>query len=78
MYIPITILNNWLNLRCYFEINYNLACKNGTFGYKCSLRCGNCRGKEHCHHINGTCMNGCDNGYQGLQCNEGWDIKSRT
>lgn len=32
-----------------------------------------CNGDEpkQCHHINGTCINGCDSGYQGPNCTEG-------
>lgn len=35
------------------------------------MLCGNCIESEQCHHINGTCMNGCDRGYQGLHCTQG-------
>lgn len=40
-------------------------------GENCGIACGNCLAKEQCHHINGTCMNGCDRGYQGSKCTEG-------
>ena len=41
------------------------------FGENCTEHCGNCLNSEQCHHINGTCMNGCDRGYEGLYCTEG-------
>lgn len=47
------------------------ACSGGVYGQNCSLPCGQCLDNEQCHHINGTCMNGCGRGYQGLNCTEG-------
>ena len=41
------------------------------FGENCTESCGNCLKSEQCHHINGTCMKGCDRGYQGFNCTEG-------
>ncbi|XP_065927125.1 adhesion G protein-coupled receptor B1 isoform X5 [Magallana gigas] len=35
-----------------------------------SVICGNCFESQQCHHINGTCMNGCSRGYQGVHCTE--------
>lgn len=40
----------------------------GTFGQSCIKGCGNCVHNEQCHHINGSCINGCDPGYDGTQC----------
>ncbi|XP_061192787.1 multiple epidermal growth factor-like domains protein 10 [Saccostrea echinata] len=45
-------------------------CDDGKFGLKCDQPCGFCFGKEQCHHINGTCLNGCDRGYQGINCTQ--------
>lgn len=28
-------------------------------------------GSVQCNHINGTCMNGCDSGFEGLNCTKG-------
>ncbi|XP_078327577.1 uncharacterized protein LOC111116527 isoform X2 [Crassostrea virginica] len=44
------------------------VCKQGFFGDECSRRCGNCRNKQTCHHINGSCLNGCDEGVKGWNC----------
>lgn len=46
-------------------------CTNHMYGENCSISCGNCFAREQCDHINGTCMNGCDNGFQGYSCTEG-------
>ena len=48
-----------------------LECDDGTFGQDCKQACGNCLGEEQCDHVNGTCLNGCDAGYKGLECAEG-------
>lgn len=54
------------------------ACNGGMYGTNCSVTCGNCFESQQCHHINGTCMDGCDDRYQGLKCIEGKDIKVRN
>lgn len=41
------------------------------YGKNCSLSCGHCFKLEQCHNMNGTCMNGCDSGYNGFNCAEG-------
>lgn len=52
-------------------ITIHLACTGGMYGSNCSVICGNCFESQQCHHINGTCMNGCSRGYQGVHCTEG-------
>lgn len=32
--------------------------------------CGHCHDSQQCHHINGTCLNGCASGYKGVKCTE--------
>ena len=44
---------------------------NNTFGQNCTGVCGHCSENEQCHHINGTCLNGCDPGFNGLKCDQG-------
>lgn len=41
------------------------------YGTNCTEKCGSCLNVEQCHHINGTCMNGCDRGFYGSYCIEG-------
>lgn len=53
------------------------ACNGGMYGTNCSVTCGNCFESQQCHHINGTCMDGCDDRYQGLKCIEGKDNQSK-
>ena len=46
-------------------------CAGGVFGQDWTERCGKCVGKEPCHHIYGICMNGCDPGYETINCTKG-------
>lgn len=48
-----------------------LACSQNMYGGNCSKSCGHCFNSEPCHNINGTCMDGCDSGYNGSKCTEG-------
>lgn len=52
-------------------------CDARTFGPNCAETCGNCAGNEQCHHVNATCLNGCNPGFQGLNCTEG-NLQSNT
>ena len=47
------------------------GCDNNMFGQNCSKPCGKCLGLKQCDHINGTCMAGCNRGFQGELCYEG-------
>jgi hypothetical protein len=40
-----------------------------TYGENCKMSCGNCKDNITCNHINGTCMNGCADGWSGENCN---------
>lgn len=44
------------------------ACEHGSYGVDCKGICGQCRDINQCFHINGTCLTGCDVGYQGKYC----------
>lgn len=50
---------------------FSIDCDSNMFGQDCREKCGECVNKEHCHHINGTCLNGCNQGYRGLECKQG-------
>ena len=41
------------------------------FGQGCMESCGHCVALKQCHHVNGSCLNGCDRGYQGIKCKKG-------
>lgn len=45
-----------------------IECKKGTFGSECERTCGKCLNMTHCHQVNGTCLHGCELGYQGHRC----------
>ncbi|XP_065924897.1 receptor-type tyrosine-protein phosphatase alpha isoform X4 [Magallana gigas] len=45
-------------------------CDGHKFGQNCSKECGHCLEKEACHHVNGSCLNGCDLGYHGANCTQ--------
>ena len=46
-------------------------CDDGMYGVNCSKTCGACEDNEACHHINGSCLTGCDRGYYGQRCEKG-------
>ena len=50
---------------------FSIECDHNTFGKHCEEECGGCVNDEQCHHINGTCLNGCKRGFQGIMCNQG-------
>ena len=41
------------------------------FGKHCQEVCGKCLNDGQCHHINGSCLYGCNPGYYGIDCREG-------
>ena len=43
-------------------------CQDGKYGDGCQMDCGRCRDFKHCHHVNGTCLSGCEQGYIGGKC----------
>ena len=55
-----------------------LECGNNTFGKGCTGVCGHCSENEQCHHINGSCLNGCDPGFRGLKCDQGNYLNIKT
>ena len=51
------------------------ACDQRTYGENCSEICSpNCAGLDQaCDNVNGSCISGCDVGYQGEKCDAGKD-----
>lgn len=50
----------------------NVECTAGYFGLECKSKCvGHCKDNKQCNHINGTCDDGCKDGYTGSDCTEG-------
>lgn len=60
--IPMSLIE----LRNYKQIV--LACEKGLYGVDCMESCGHCRDVNQCSNINGTCLAGCDAGYEGVLC----------
>ena len=54
-----------------FNFYLSKECDNNTFGVNCTGVCGHCTEKEQCHHVNGTCLHGCEPGFNGFQCDQG-------
>lgn len=52
-------------------------CAGNTYGLECTKLCTNCRDGEQCDHVNGSCLNGCDKGVHGVNCDKG-KIKFET
>ncbi|KAK3778575.1 hypothetical protein RRG08_059543 [Elysia crispata] len=52
------------------ELNHNLVCENNTYGPNCLDKCSPyCDGaNSSCDRINGSCIFGCLDGYQGAFC----------
>jgi hypothetical protein len=53
------------------DFKYTPECSDNHYGPDCSQTCGKCREDKQCHHINGSCSDGCDTGYKGDKCDEG-------
>lgn len=50
--------------------SFIIECDGNKYGAGCQQSCGSCLRSEQCHHKNGSCLNGCDPGYQGLSCKD--------
>jgi hypothetical protein len=48
-----------------------LECDGKKYGAGCQDNCGDCLDYKQCHHINGSCLDGCDIGYVGDFCKTG-------
>ena len=64
----------WVNLICLNFVFKFIECDGGRYGQNCSEICGGCHGNEQCHHIDGTCPNGCNRGYSGDRCTQSKDF----
>lgn len=52
-----------------------LACNATWYGAGCKFQCGHCFGEDKCHHVNGSCLLGCQEGFTGDLClNRKWCI----
>lgn len=56
-----------------YTIFLKKGCPFGYYGPNCESKCvGYCVDNESCNHINGLCDNGCNDGWTGENCAEGW------
>lgn len=44
------------------------ACKHGYYGENCTNTCWNCSNNQTCNNVNGTCIDGCSEGFKGDFC----------
>lgn len=47
---------------------FPIVCGLGYYGAECQQECGNCRDLSQCFHTNGSCLTGCEAGYDGEMC----------
>uniref|UniRef100_K1R1S2 Scavenger receptor class F member 2 n=1 Tax=Magallana gigas TaxID=29159 RepID=K1R1S2_MAGGI len=63
------VMNNLCEVEVY-------DCERGWYGVNCEETCGHCRDMDQCSNTNGTCLTGCDAGFQGelchTTCDPGW------
>ncbi|XP_052678192.1 scavenger receptor class F member 2-like [Crassostrea angulata] len=64
-------LSSISNITIYFRTeNLPWECDSDMYGPGCSLTCGACINNTQCHHINGSCLQGCGPGFYGRKCDE--------
>ena len=51
--------------------NSIIECDGNKYGLECKTSCNNCVRGEQCHHVTGSCPNGCDAGFHGGKCDKG-------
>ena len=68
---PVRLIANIYQHALNVDFEFSTECDSNTFGEDCGEECGSCVDSEQCHHINGTCLNGCERGFQGIECNQG-------
>lgn len=66
-----TIAQYNVDCRFFHVLNFVfLECTDGLYGDMCQNQCGHCSNLSQCHHINGTCLSGCQPGYSSEFCNQ--------
>lgn len=58
----------YLKNHTYISHIFISECPAGSYGDACNETCGNCRDGNTCDRVNGTCLTGCDAGYEGDLC----------
>ena len=57
----------------YIQEKYDIftECADNTYGLECTKSCPKCKDSEQCDHVNGSCLNGCEKGIYGVNCDRG-------
>lgn len=61
--LTVHISNKWVHFR--------LDCEPNKYGLHCSFDCGHCKNGKPCSTVSGACIDGCEDGWTGLQCDTG-------
>ena len=70
--IILRLIDNLNEIHCTNDITYCLSeCTPNSYGIDCLENCGNCSTGGNCHHVNGTCLHGCNEGVYGDKCKTG-------
>lgn len=64
------IIYNIYNIYSTYLMFYITECPHGQYGKACETVCGQCIDLSECHHVLGTCLNGCKPGYKGNHCSQ--------
>ena len=51
-----------------FSLLFVTECDDGTYGLNCAQKCGVCRNFVPCNKTDGICQGGCEDGFNGDQC----------
>ena len=54
----------------YFYVYITVCSKSGKYGMNCSKSCDkrHCANRQTCHHASGLCLDKCQDGWTGLEC----------
>lgn len=56
----------------YLKVSISITvCDDMTYGLECASNCSRCRNGTSCDHVNGYCIQGCDEGIFGNKCLNG-------
>lgn len=70
-YSCICIDNFLITYLSFMSTSSEIECIAGFYGDECSSDCGHCLNNTACHHVTGTCVNGCEPGYKAPNCSIG-------
>nr|XP_022306415.1 platelet endothelial aggregation receptor 1-like isoform X2 [Crassostrea virginica] len=75
LWVNLTSILSIHHINIYFRTENNpWKCAVGFYGDGCQKQCRHCINMMQCHHVNGTCLGGCEPGYKGDNCMQVCDI----